>query len=137
MLSRLLVLSSSSSAASALRPAVAWLAGHAAGSHTHTKIPNNNLRLTALGYSTSAAEDESAVARSRAPFRMPRNSADDSVPQKNVPSWNQLGLWTELVDALTRDMKLAAPTPVQGLVIPSLLKQTMPDTAFLAATGSG
>jgi superfamily II DNA/RNA helicase len=77
------------------------------------------------------------MARSRAPFRMPRNSADDSVPQKNVASWNQLGLWTELVEALTRDMKLAAPTPVQGLVIPSLLQKDIVNTAFLAATGSG
>lgn len=136
MLSRLLVLSSSSSAASALRPAVAWLAGQAGGLQ-YTQKPVFRLpSTTALGYSTSS-DDESAMARSRAPFRMPRNSADDSVPQKNVQSWNQLGLWTELVEALTRDMKLASPTPVQGLVIPSLLKKNISDTAFLAATGSG
>ena len=100
--------------------------------------------ITSLRYQTTGTsnDDDSAMARSRAPFRMPRNSPDDSVPaQKNnkqdVSSWNQLGLWTELVDALTRDMKLEAPTPVQSLVIPSLLKEDPVDTAFLAATGSG
>ena len=93
--------------------------------------------------------DDSAMSRSRAPFRMPRNSPDDSVPTKMttpaagsssgsvVSSWNQLGLWTELVDALTKEMKLKAPTPVQNLVIPSLLQENPVDTAFLAATGSG
>jgi len=71
---------------------------------------------------------------------MPRNSADDSVPtgaNDGVSSWNQLGLWTELVESLTKEMKLEAPTPVQSLVIPSLLKEDAVDTAFLAATGSG
>lgn len=94
--------------------------------------------------SSSTAEgigDDSAMSRSRAPFRMPRNSPDDSVPaganSEGVSSWNQLGLWTELVEALTDEMKLEAPTPVQSLVIPSLLKEDAEHTAFLAATGSG
>ena len=140
MLSRLLVLSSSSSAASALRPAVAWLTGQGLQYTQHKPACYASARM--VHFSTSLSDDESAMARSRAPFRMPRNSADDSVPQKNSMgvsslSWNQLGLWTELVEALTKDMKLAAPTPVQGLVIPSLLKENIVDTAFLAATGSG
>jgi hypothetical protein len=136
MISRLLVLTSSSTASMALRPAVAWLAGRAVDG----RLPHPT--TTSLRYKSAATEDDSALSRSRAPFRMPRNSADDSVPTKKnadgvISSWNQLGLWTELVDALTQDMKLEAPTPVQNLVIPSLLKEDPANTAFLAATGSG
>ena len=139
MLARLLVLSSSSATSMALRPAVAWLAGRSIETRPYATT------ATALRYqSSTTTEDDSAMSRSRAPFRMPRNSPDDSVPtRKNknsdngVSSWNQLGLWTELVDALTLEMKLEAPTPVQNLVIPSLLKEDAVDTAFLAATGSG
>ena len=141
MLARLLVLSSSSATSVALRPAVAWLAGRA----VENRVP---YPTTALRYqsstTTEGTSDDSAMSRSRAPFRMPRNSPDDSVPTRNkktsengVSSWNQLGLWTELADALTLEMKLEAPTPVQNLVIPSLLKEEPVDTAFLAATGSG
>ncbi|CAB9523648.1 dependent RNA helicase [Seminavis robusta] len=135
MLSRLLVLSSSSSCSLALRPAVAWLAG--GGQHQSSFTRTTSIRYQSTTTSTPTTDDDSAMARSRAPFRMPRNSPDDSVPQDLVSSWNQLGLWTELVDSLTRDMKLEAPTPVQSLVIPSLLKENPADTAFLAATGSG
>jgi len=91
----------------------------------------------------SNSDDQSAMSRSRAPFRMPRNSPDDSVSSSNAKddntlAWNQLGLWTELVEAVTRDLKLPVPTPVQNLVIPKLLQAPTPcDTAFLAATGSG
>ena len=140
MLSRLLVLSSSSAT---LRPAVAWLAGRGIESRVAGFARPGT--TTALRYqsTTEGTGDDSAMSRSRAPFRMPRNSPDDSVPspKKNsvgdVSSWNHLGLWTELADSLSQEMKLEAPTPVQSLVIPSLLKEDPPDTAFLAATGSG
>ena len=94
--------------------------------------------------------DESAVSKSRAPFSMPRNSPDDSKsllsPQKGKKhsdlAWNQLGLWTELVDSV-QELKLPAPTAVQSMAIPALLKQPPKgsnrpaDLCFLAATGSG
>lgn len=80
------------------------------------------------------------MSKSRAPFRMPRDSPDDSVPQAaaktNLLAWNQLGLWTELVEAMAR-LELQTPTPVQQLAIPELLKEPPQHLAFLAATGSG
>ena len=143
MLSRLLVFSSSSAVSLALRPAVAWLSGRTIASQEAGRL-YPTVTTTTLRYQSSATtDDDSAMARSRAPFRMPRNSPDDSVPtpakksDTGVSSWSTLGLWTELVEALTQEMKLEAPTPVQNLVIPSLLKENPADTAFLAATGSG
>lgn len=146
MISRLLLLSSSAPTSLLIRPTVAWLAGHHHGASTTRTPPGSQLITTALRYqSTSDGSDDSAASRSRAPFRMPKNSPDDSVPLKkktggddnDVSSWNQLGLWTELVDALTQELKLEAPTPVQNLVIPTLVRENIKDTAFLAATGSG
>lgn len=152
MLSRLLLLSAS-------RPAVtaAWMqhSRSRAGILASVRAIDTSLRYQSTDDSSSGASsngiegtsDDSAMSRSRAPFRMPRNSPDDSVPTKMttagsssgsvVSSWNQLGLWTELIDALTKEMGLKAPTPVQNLVIPSLLQEHPIDTAFLAATGSG
>ena len=82
---------------------------------------------------------------------MPRNSVDDavSVEKGGLLSWTKLGLLTELADAVYYDQQLPAPTPVQQLVIPELLKPhkanddnnnnnvQYPSLAFLAATGSG
>lgn len=88
-------------------------------------------------FMASVASDDSAMSRSRAPFRMPKDSADDSVPQVSGSlAWNQLGLVNELVTALEQQ-RLTAPTPVQQLVIPELLKEPPQHIAFLAATGSG
>ena len=93
--------------------------------------------------------DQSAVSKSRPAFRMPRNSPDDSkasisitkneqnMPETKELTWNPLGLYTELVDCLENDMGLEAPTPVQSLVIPELLKEERGSLAFLSATGSG
>jgi superfamily II DNA/RNA helicase len=93
--------------------------------------------------------DRSAASQSRPPFRMPRNSPDDSKPPtaKSTPgeaqvvdqklTWNPLGLYTELVGCLQGELGLPAPTPVQTLVIPELLKEEKESLAFLAATGSG
>jgi hypothetical protein len=105
-------------------------------------------------YSTASASDRSAIAKSRTPFRMPKNSPDDSTIVKSTSSsspsssssssvsWNRLGLLTELCDCLTNELRLPQPTPVQSLVIPQLLLQqaaTQQDQkeslAFLAATG--
>ncbi|KAL3917213.1 MAG: hypothetical protein SGILL_004818 [Bacillariaceae sp.] len=91
------------------------------------------------------------MSKSRAPFRMPKNSPDDSAASKgnlqqsssssDLLSWNKLGLLTELCTSLTEELKLPEPTPVQSLVIPQLLQSTEGDKkeslAFLAATGSG
>jgi superfamily II DNA/RNA helicase len=80
------------------------------------------------------------MSKSRAPFRMPKNSPDDSKTpstEANGLTWNPLGLFTELVDSLENDLSLKSPTPVQSLVIPELLKQEKASLAFLAATGSG
>lgn len=143
MLSRLLLLSAS-------RPAVtaAWMQSSRRVSlvtmspiATSTTLRAETISTTTSGMNIANTDDDSAISRSRAPFRMPRNSPDDSVPGNDksslgVSSWNQLGLWTELVTALT-EMKLEAPTPVQNLVIPKLLLEEPVDTAFLAATGSG
>ena len=106
----------------------------------------------------AAVPDQSAVSQSRAPFRMPRQSPDDSRVaaggdnNSNNLAWNQLGLWTELVDCLlSDDLRLTAPTAVQQLVLPELLaveeeheaaaggekKSQNKHVAFLAATGSG
>jgi superfamily II DNA/RNA helicase len=71
---------------------------------------------------------------------MPKNSPDDSKTSaisNNKLTWNPLGLFTELVDSLENDLALKAPTPVQSLVIPELLKDDKESLAFLAATGSG
>jgi len=85
--------------------------------------------------------DQSAAANSRAPFRMPRQSTSDSsrTPSSTDSAWSQLGLWTELTDCLHQELKLEAPTAVQSLVLPELLKTTEgpQHMAFLAATGSG
>lgn len=95
---------------------------------------------------SSLASDESAISKSRAPFRMPRNSADDSSQKDSnsvgtgataTSSWNSMGLLTEICTCLQDEMKLQAPTPVQSLVIPQLLKTEKESMAFLAATGSG
>eukprot|EP00980_Cylindrotheca_fusiformis_P004168 scaffold909_cov135-Cylindrotheca_fusiformis.AAC.25 len=96
-----------------------------------------------LYYATSLLQtplnsDQSAMSKSRAPFRMPKNSADDSKTQSTKGlAWNPLGLFTELVDCLEKDLSLKSPTPVQSLVIPELLKEEKDSVAFLAATGSG
>ena len=95
--------------------------------------------------SKSAAEasfstvDQSATSKARAPFSMPRNSQDDSVPQGKGGelSWSQLGLLNELVEGVYGEMKLQSPTPVQVMVIPKLLQEPPVSLAFLAATGSG
>ena len=93
---------------------------------------------------SSLASDESAISKSRAPFRMPRNSADDSSQKDSdlvgagataTSSWNGMGLLTEICTCLEDEMKLQVPTPVQALVIPQLLKTEKESMAFLAATG--
>eukprot|EP00522_Entomoneis_paludosa_P016647 CAMPEP_0172453874 /NCGR_PEP_ID=MMETSP1065-20121228/11029_1 /TAXON_ID=265537 /ORGANISM="Amphiprora paludosa, Strain CCMP125" /LENGTH=739 /DNA_ID=CAMNT_0013206111 /DNA_START=110 /DNA_END=2329 /DNA_ORIENTATION=+ len=88
--------------------------------------------------------DASAMSQSRAPFEMPKHSQDDSQASNTQQArssvenleWNSLGLWTELVTAVTR-AGLEAPTAVQKGVIPHLLQTPMPSTLFVAATGSG
>jgi superfamily II DNA/RNA helicase len=87
----------------------------------------------------SRADDGGSVSKSRVPFSMPKNSADDSKPVAGGKdlTWNTLGLWTELVSALEQEMQLPTPTPVQLLVIPELLREPPISLAFLAATGSG
>lgn len=98
--------------------------------------------------SPSSASDQSAMSKSRAPFRMPKNSADDSTNRggsllqqsqqaqsSSSLSWNKLGLLTELCDSLMDELKLPEPTPVQSLVIPQLLNPEQESLAFLAATG--
>lgn len=113
--------------------------------------------LTIL-FSSSSTSDQSAASKSRAPFRSPRNSPDDSSSiastgarkmdnsnkstqgggqQTNDLSWNRMGLLTEICDCLRDELGLATPTPVQSLVIPELLKPENESVAFLAATGSG
>lgn len=87
----------------------------------------------------SKSDDGGSVSKSRVPFSMPKNSADDSKPVAGGKdlTWNTLGLWTELVSALEKEMQLPTPTPVQLLVIPELLREPPISLAFLAATGSG
>jgi len=106
---------------------------------------------TRLFSSTASSADESAIAKSRAPFRMPRNSADDSTQKESnddrstssgaagatTKSWNSMGLLTEICTCLRDELELQAPTPVQSLVIPQLLQTEKESMAFLAATGSG
>jgi superfamily II DNA/RNA helicase len=97
------------------------------------------LRVMSSSEATFSTVDQSAMSKSRAPFSMPRNSQDDSVPQGQGGelSWSQLGLLNELVEGVFDDMSLEAPTPVQSMVIPKLLKEPPESLAFLAATGSG
>jgi len=154
MLSRFLLLSVSrpvmawSLSSSAVRPSVTKSAAAAASaaavanSASAYRSTTTFLRYQSTG--SSGIDDDSAISRSRAPFRMPRNSPDDSVPTnaskgtaKDVSTWQALGLWTELITALQVELKLPTPTPVQSLVIPTLLKEDAENTAFLAATGSG
>jgi len=71
---------------------------------------------------------------------MPKGSKDDShsvLQQQQNLEWNSLGLWTELVESITQQPILQAPTAVQRKVIPHLLQDPMPSTLFVAATGSG
>ena len=95
--------------------------------------------LSSSSEATFSTVDQSAMSKSRAPFSMPRNSQDDSVPQGKGGelSWSQLGLLNELVEGVFGDMSLEAPTPVQSMVIPKLLQEPPESLAFLAATGSG
>lgn len=88
--------------------------------------------------------DNSAMSKSRPSFRMPKNSPDDSkaaqvskTSSKDDLTWNPLGLYTQVVDCLEEELKLAAPTPIQSMVIPQLLARPKDSLAFLAATGSG
>lgn len=141
--------------------------------------------------SSSTGGDQSAATQSRAAFRMPSSALDDSRPATTTrtttktatdsskrssnsgtttattttttaaATWNQLGLWTELVECLVTEMKLPGPTVVQQMVLPELLKlgassssssgtpitasstatssndNSNKHVAFLAATGSG
>ena len=110
--------------------------------------------------------DQSAASQSRPSFRNPKHSPDDSQPSTMTKlSWNQLGLWTELITCLEQEMSLTnGPTMVQQMVVPTLLAipiakssfesesstavkpknstasihyQGQKHVAFLAATGSG
>ena len=91
-------------------------------------------------YSTSASpsagaatRDDSAYSRSSLPFSSPRASADDSLPsamsspRDGALEWGKLGLLTELVDAVVRDVDSGGlgladgPTPVQRLAVPAIL----------------
>jgi len=106
---------------------------------------------TRLYSSTASSADESAISKSRAPFRMPRNSADDSAQKQSnndgsnnlggagatTKSWNSMGLLTEICNCLRDELHLQSPTSVQSLVIPQLLQTEKESIAFLAATGSG
>jgi len=99
------------------------------------------MQLSSSASSSSSSSDRSAMSKSRAPFRMPKNSPDDSSSnvRSNDPSlsWNRLGLLTELCSTLQGELQLPEPTPVQSLVIPQLLNNEQESLAFLAATGSG
>lgn len=93
---------------------------------------------------SSSMTDNSAMSKSRPSFRMPKNSPDDSkaaqvskTSSKDDLTWNPLGLYTQVVDCLEEELKLAAPTPIQSMVIPQLLARPKDSLAFLAATGSG
>jgi superfamily II DNA/RNA helicase len=107
-------------------------------------LSSRTLRMVA----SPTNSDRSAASQSRPTFRMPRNSPDDSKAPTTKSTtggqtadqkltWNPLGLYTELVDCLQGELGLPAPTPVQTLVIPELLKGEKESLAFLAATGSG
>jgi superfamily II DNA/RNA helicase len=119
--------------------------GHAArGASTST--------TTARFYSSST-EDRSAMSQSRAPFKMPKNSPDDSKPKstEDTISWTDLGIWPDVSHYLQNELNLHSPTTVQAMVIPKLLQQQQQyisgkdgdddqqqqHLAFLAATGSG
>jgi len=80
----------------------------------------------------SRSSDQSATARSRAPFSGPSGAFDDAIPEgasgsAAEPLWASLGLLTELVDMLSkptaeRGMGFSAgPTPVQKMAIPAIL----------------
>ena len=124
--------------------------GHRIGGRLERCIASTFPRPLAMVSPSTNPQDRSAISQSRPPFRMPRNSPDDSKASKgndNISkgssmadqklTWNPLGLYTELVDCLQGELGLAAPTPVQSLVIPELLKNDKESLAFLAATGSG
>ena len=98
-----------------------------------------SIRLHPPSRLLATVEDASAFSKSRQPFSMPRDAADDSKsdPSQGDLAWNALGLWTELVDGLQGDLQLARPTAVQQLVIPHLLDNNSGHLTFLSATGSG
>lgn len=98
-------------------------------------INRGNSRWTAeKRFLATLSSDQSAASHSSEPFRMPRQSPNDS---STGSVWNQLGLWTELTDCIDNELQLASPTAVQSLVLPHLLKDEKQNVAFLAATGSG
>jgi len=119
--------------------------------HQYSNNYNGPQRTISHLSAKAISSDESAISKSRIPFRMPKNSADDSSPSSNNSnnkndvdtgttkslSWNRLGLLTELCSSLRDELYLPMPTPVQSLVIPQLLKEEKESLAFLAATGSG
>jgi superfamily II DNA/RNA helicase len=121
----------------------AWMAATPAFAPPTLKLASSRSFTKAQIALYSSISDNSAVSKSKAPFRSPKGAPDDSkIPQNpngklGELTWNPLGLWTEVVDALENDLKLRAPTPIQSLVIPPLLKNTTESMAFLAATGSG
>jgi superfamily II DNA/RNA helicase len=94
--------------------------------------------------SAQASKDESAMSKSRAPFKMPKNAPDDSNIAEGAlqKSWTQIGLWPQLIDCLQNELQLESPTAVQQLVLPKLLFYNTANAqdgslAFFAATGSG
>jgi superfamily II DNA/RNA helicase len=62
---------------------------------------------------------------------------DPSDSQQGVLSWTKLGLIQELASNVYDEQRLITPTPVQQMVIPTLLQNPPESLAFLGATGSG
>lgn len=105
-----------------------------------------------------AKEDGSSAARSRAPFKAPQSSFDDSIPEALSSSpdlaWSRMGLSTDIAQFATNQMGFQdGPTPVQRMAIPAILGgcakglitptndkssvSKIQSIAFAAATGSG
>jgi superfamily II DNA/RNA helicase len=123
------------------------------GGYAATRASSSS--TTTARFYSSSTEDRSAMSQSRAPFKMPKNSPDDSKPKstEDTISWTDLGIWPDVSHYLQNELKLQSPTTVQSMVIPKLLQQQQQQyisgkaddaddpqqqhLAFLAATGSG
>lgn len=134
LLRRLVVGASYRSSAVSRRASCAFVAH---GTREQTSYANTKPSSPSPACLFSTLKDDSAASKSRAPFSMPKNAPDDSRPKQQEGAWNSLGLSENLVNLLQHELELEAPTPVQQMVIPVLLREPTESLAFLAATGSG
>jgi len=114
---------------------MAWYDDDGNSGETSSSSLPYSTSTSAAAPSAPAARQGSGIAsaKSSLPFQAPRYSVDDSVPNPEgklldgALEWSKLGMLTDLVDAVARDVSdgglglSEGPTPVQKMAIPEIL----------------